>query len=78
MNNNNVENNSIITFRLNALEDLLIKISSRLECLEEKINLFRSDIEYFTEIMVIDRNERVEQNKTIVYNELDITTNVNY
>ena len=78
MNNNNVENNSIITFRLNALEDLLIKISSRLECLEEKINLFRSDIEYFTEIMVIDRNERVEQNKTSVYNELDITTNVNY
>ena len=55
-----------------------VKISSRLECLEEKINLFRSDIEYFTEIMVIDRNESVEQNKTIVYNELDITTNVNY
>nr|WPF46674.1 MAG: hypothetical protein [Lake Baikal virophage 9] len=41
MNNNSFINNPIISFRLNALEELLIQISSRLEEIEEKLNALK-------------------------------------
>jgi hypothetical protein len=37
MNNKNFTTNPIISFRLQALEELLISISSRLDDIEEKI-----------------------------------------
>ena len=44
MNNKTVfTNNPIITFRLNALEELLMQISSRLDEIEEKINALKID-----------------------------------
>lgn len=44
-NKNTLTNNPIITFRLNALEELLMVISSRLDELEEKLSALKLEME---------------------------------